>query len=90
VAVEELYRTKRNEVRKAARADKEKWLDKQCREIEKYHAEFNTREVYKMIRNVNRKWQPNKGGNGQRQFGQGTDELRCLEKGRMGASSAAG
>src|SRR6218665_101268 len=38
-----------------ARADKEKWLDKQCREIEKYHAEFKTREVYKTTRNVNRK-----------------------------------
>jgi len=31
------YRQKCNEVRKAARADKAKWLERQCEDIEKYY-----------------------------------------------------
>ena len=46
------------EVRKAARADKAKWLEDQCRNIEQYYGEYKSREVYKLIKNLNRKWQP--------------------------------
>ena len=53
-----LYRAKCNEVRKAARADKAKWLEDQCRNIEQYYGEYKSREVYKLIKNLNRKWQP--------------------------------
>ena len=52
------YRQKCNEVRKAARADKANWLERQCEDIEKYYGEYKTREVYKMIGDINRKWQP--------------------------------
>lgn len=55
---EKQYRAKCNEVRKASRSDKAKWLEKQCEDVEKYYGECKTREVYKMIRNINRKWQP--------------------------------
>ena len=41
------YRQKCNEVRKAVRADKAKWLERQCEDIEKYYGEYKTREVYK-------------------------------------------
>jgi len=51
------YRQKCNEVRKAARADKAKWLERRCKDIEKYYGEYKTREVYKMIGDINRKWQ---------------------------------
>jgi len=56
--MEKLYKMKCNEVRKAARTDKAKWLENQCKEIGRYHAEFKTREAYKMIKNINRTWQP--------------------------------
>src|SRR6218665_1621161 len=57
---ERTYRTKSNEVRKAARKDKAKWLEDQCRDIESYQGEGKTREMYKLIRNrnVNRGWKP--------------------------------
>src|SRR6218665_4052132 len=55
---ERTYRTKSNEVRKAARKDKAQWLENQCRDIERYQGEGKTREMYKLIRNVNRKWKP--------------------------------
>ncbi|XP_067122209.1 uncharacterized protein [Centruroides vittatus] len=38
--------------------DKTKWLEDQRRNIEKYYGECKTREVYKMIRNVNQKCKP--------------------------------
>jgi len=52
------YQQKCSEVRKAARADKAKWLERQCEDIEKYYKEYKTREVYKIIGDINRKWQP--------------------------------
>jgi hypothetical protein len=55
---ESRYKEKCNEVRKAARADKARWLEDQCKDIERYYGECKTRQVYKMIRYINRKWQP--------------------------------
>src|SRR6218665_3863690 len=52
------YRTLCNEVRFSARKDKQKWLEKQCEDIEQYAGEYKTREVFKMIKSINRKWQP--------------------------------
>jgi len=39
---------------KAAREDKNTWLEEQCNDINLYHEQRKTREAYKMIRNVNR------------------------------------
>src|SRR6218665_183142 len=52
------YRKLCNEVRSSARKDKQKWLEKQCEDIEQYAGEYKTREVFKMIKSINRKWQP--------------------------------
>ena len=56
------YRATCNEVRKAARKDKRKWKEYICEDIvmwiERYHGEHRTREVHKMVRSTNRKWQP--------------------------------
>ncbi len=48
-SAEKLYKTKCNEVRKSARADKAKWLEDQCKHIQLCHGEYRTREMYKMI-----------------------------------------
>ena len=52
------YKAKCNEVRKSAREDKIKWIENICEDIERYHGEHRAREVHKMVRNINRKWQP--------------------------------
>jgi len=52
------YKRKCNEVKAAVRQDKNEWLDKQCHDIEKHHAEHRIREVYKLVRVLKRKWQP--------------------------------
>ena len=52
------YKAKCNEVRKSAREDKRKWIEHICEDIERYHGEYGAREVHKMVRNINRKWQP--------------------------------
>src|ERR1700733_5302507 len=52
------YRKICNVVRASARKDKQNWLEKQCVDIEKYAGEYKTREVFKMIKNINRSWQP--------------------------------
>lgn len=63
------YKKLCNEVRSSARKDKQNWLEKKCNDMEQYAGEFKTREVYKLIRSINRKWQPkqaaikNKDGN---------------------------
>ena len=44
-------------IRDRARADKAKWLERQCEDIEKYYGEYKTREVYQVIGDINRKWQ---------------------------------
>jgi len=51
------YRRKCNEVRKATRGDKQKWMEDKCNDIQKYHAEYITLEVYKLIKDLNKKWQ---------------------------------
>ena len=33
-------------------------MEDQCRGIERYQGEGKTREMYKLIRNINRKWKP--------------------------------
>jgi len=45
-------------VKKSARKDKQDWIDKQCSEMEKYAGQHKTREVYKMVKNFTRRWQP--------------------------------
>ena len=52
------YKAKCNEVRKSAREDKRKWIENICEDIERYHGEHRAREVHKLVRNINRKWQP--------------------------------
>ncbi|XP_023218946.1 uncharacterized protein LOC111621111 [Centruroides sculpturatus] len=56
--LEKHYKVKCDEAKKAVRMDKTKWLEDQCRNIEKYYGECETRKVCKMIRNVNKKWKP--------------------------------
>jgi len=43
------YKRKCNKVKAAVRQDKNKWLDKQCHDIEKHHAKHRTREVYMLV-----------------------------------------
>lgn len=52
------YRSKCNEVKSATRKDKQRWLEEQCELIQKHHGEHRIREAYKLIRNINRKWNP--------------------------------
>ena len=52
------YKAKCNEVRMSAREDKRKWIENICEDIERYHGEHRAREIHKMVRNINRKWQP--------------------------------
>ena len=52
------YKAKCNEIRKSAREDKRKWIENICEDIERYHGEHRARELHKMVRNINRKWQP--------------------------------
>src|SRR6266536_4583295 len=54
----EEYKKLCNEVRTSTRKDKQDWLEKQCSDIEKYSGEHRSREVYKLVKNINRKWQP--------------------------------
>ena len=54
----EKYRKMCNEVRILARKDKQNWIEKQCSNIEQFAGEYKTREVYKLIKSINRKWQP--------------------------------
>lgn len=52
------YKKLCNEVRAHARKDKQEWIDGQCRDIEKHAGQGRTKEVYKLIKTVNNKWQP--------------------------------
>jgi len=45
-------------VRKLARYDKEVWLQKQCQDIETHTGNRRCREVYRVIKQINRKWKP--------------------------------
>jgi hypothetical protein len=54
----EMYRKKCNEVRKAARTDKENWLHEQCKNIEQHHGHHRTHEMYQLIKKISRSWQP--------------------------------
>src|SRR6218665_1833422 len=53
---EEEYRWLRDEVKKAARNDKEEWLQGRCRMLERCMGENRTIETYKPIKQLNRKW----------------------------------
>lgn len=57
-AMKAKYKKLCNSVRTSSRKDKQKWLDKQCSDIEKYMGEYKTKEVFKLVKNINRKWQP--------------------------------
>ena len=46
------------EMWKAARKDKAKWLKDQRKDIERFHGKIKTREMHKLVRNVNSKWKP--------------------------------
>ena len=52
------YKELCKQVKKSARKDKQDWMDKQCSEMEKYAGQYRIREVYKMVKNITRKWQP--------------------------------
>lgn len=56
--METKYRKLCNEVRKSARQDKDTWLLEQCRSIEKGMNTSKSREAYKLIKTITRKWQP--------------------------------
>ena len=47
-----------NVVRKAARRDKEEWLQGKCKDIEKFAGDNRSRESYKLIKQINRSWKP--------------------------------
>lgn len=52
------YKELCKQVKKSARKDKQDWIDKQCCEMEKYAGQHKTREAYKMVKNITRRWQP--------------------------------
>ena len=52
------YRKSCNDVRTAARSDKDNWLKKQCQEIERSNLSNNSHKMYKVIKELNRNWQP--------------------------------
>ena len=52
------YRKLCNRIRIAARKDKQNWIEKKCSQIEKCTAEEKTSEAYRMVKELNRKWQP--------------------------------
>ena len=52
------YRKLCNDVRTAARSDKENWLKKQCQGIERSSLGNNIHKMYKVIKELNRNWQP--------------------------------
>jgi len=55
---EKEYKAMCNVVRKAARADKEMWLQRQCKDIERFAGDQRSREAYKLIKQINRSWKP--------------------------------
>jgi hypothetical protein len=55
---EKEYRQLCNMVRKAARSDKEEWLQKKCQDIERFTGDNRGREAYKLIKQLNRTWKP--------------------------------
>jgi len=57
-AAEREYKERCKQVTTAVRTDRTKWLEQQCEELDRNYGEGKLREVYKMIRNVNREWQP--------------------------------
>ncbi len=55
---EKEYRVMCNVVRKAARTDKEEWLQGQYQDIERLTGDNRSREAYKLINQINRVWKP--------------------------------
>ena len=54
----EEYKKACNEVRQAARRDKERWLEERCREIQQMAKEKRSKQTYKLIKQINKDWQP--------------------------------
>ena len=52
------YKKLCNEVKASARKDKQEWLDRQCEKIEQSQEQQKAKEVYQLVRSVNKKWQP--------------------------------
>ena len=52
------YRKLCNNVCTAARSDKENWFKKKCQEIERSNLGNNSHKMYKVIKELNRNWQP--------------------------------
>ena len=52
------YKKLCNEVKSSARKDKQEWLERQCEKIEQCGEQHKAKEVYQLVRNVNKKWQP--------------------------------
>ena len=55
---EEEYKMMCNVVRKAARTDKEEWIQRRCQDIEKLAGGNRSREAYKLINQISRTWKP--------------------------------
>ena len=55
---EKEYKRMCNLVRKAARTDKEEWIQKRCQDIEELAGGNRSREAYKLIKQINRVWKP--------------------------------
>ena len=52
------YRKLCNQVRKAARQDKDHWLQQQCEDIQQSYEENKSRKTFRLIKDINRQWQP--------------------------------
>ena len=57
-STEKEYRKLCNQVRKAARHDKDQWLLEQCEDIQQSYAENKIRKTFRLIKDINRQWQP--------------------------------
>ena len=55
---EKEYKRMCNVVRKAARTDKEEWIQRRCQDIEELAGGNRSREAYKLINQINRAWKP--------------------------------
>jgi len=57
-SMESEYRKLCNQVRKAARQDKDHWLRQQCEDIQQSYEENKSRKTFRLIKDINRQWQP--------------------------------
>jgi len=56
--MENEYRKLCNQVRNAARQDKDHWLQQQCEDIQQSYEENKSRKTFRLIKDINRHWQP--------------------------------